>query len=355
MEGSEFFISSFFYLILVLFIWDRLRKFNFSVWLVPVIMTLVIFIFRFGEDISIQSSFVQFEKAFQSNVVVQRQSQKVKRVIGSNDFANQNYADFKTFLDSNFDKSATFIDFSNTPMLYFYTGRKVPSYFNQYMQNGLTKYIQQENLKQISSMNIPVVLFSNAPEGWWDATDGVNNTIRYGLIADFIYRNYKPYGIFDKHDIWIKNSLKLPTPKATDSSLVFSPKHYDLRYYPYLLAKSSDSSPKRTLFSDWKNVSECYLEPSPLYNRFENFVEITLAKQLSSKKLTLSFAKDSIQLGTFSFRTVVSDQEVSYIIPVSAQYNWISFDCNKLAIFTKEGERVLAKRIQLLKIPMNEN
>ena len=77
-------------------------------------------------------------------------------------------------------------------MLYYYAQRKVPSYFNQSLQNEVTEKIQRINLEQTEGLDIPFVVFSHYPDNWWDNTDGVPNAIRYPVLANWIYKNYLP-------------------------------------------------------------------------------------------------------------------------------------------------------------------
>ncbi|NNE29065.1 MAG: hypothetical protein HKN16_05490, partial [Saprospiraceae bacterium] len=119
--------------------------------------------------------------------------EKIQRITG-----DQPFPKFLSFMDNNFAPEATFIDLSNNPMLYFYTQRGVPSYFNQYMQNTVTEELQQRNIALLETLDVPVVVFSKVPDnGWFDNTDGVPNPVRYEAIAHYIYAHYQPHAVLD--------------------------------------------------------------------------------------------------------------------------------------------------------------
>jgi hypothetical protein len=63
----------------------------------------------------------------------------------------------------------------------------------------------------MDTLNTPLVVYSNYPPTWYDATDMVPNSMRYYLIAEYIFKHYKPLGVLEDKSFWIKktnNSLK---------------------------------------------------------------------------------------------------------------------------------------------------
>lgn len=128
------------------------------------------------------------------------------RIINKNAFEKEHFGEIKSYLDETLAPHETFIDFSNTPMLYYYCQRKVPGYFNQNLQNTIDDFLQEQFLKAIDKEVVPIVIFSAYPPSWFDATDGILNTIRYDKIADFIFKNYHPIGVLNSHNVFgLKN------------------------------------------------------------------------------------------------------------------------------------------------------
>jgi len=119
------------------------------------------------------------------------------------------FVKFGNLLNTNFASNQSFLDFSNTPMMYFFTQRKVPGYFCQPLQNSIDDYLQIQLLKNINTQNTPVVVYSNFPKNWFDETDGVPNSMRQYLVAEYIYKNYKPFSIIDKKSVWIDKNLTI--------------------------------------------------------------------------------------------------------------------------------------------------
>lgn len=135
-------------------------------------------------------------------------------------FAHENYTDLKHFLDRQLQPEQTFLDFSNTPMLYFYCGRRIPGYFNQNLQNTVDDYLQLELLRQVDTVKAPVVVFANYPRNWFDATDGIPNTLRYYLVAEYIFKNYHPFEVMGNKSIWVANSFKPATVTGLTDTLM---------------------------------------------------------------------------------------------------------------------------------------
>lgn len=261
--------------------------------------------------------------------------EKIQRVINDENFKNDNYIDFKKFLDDNFPGQSTFIDFSNTPMLYFYTGRQVPSYFCQYMQNTVTDYLQDENLKYLNNFDIPVVVFSNYPETWFDKTDDVPNSVRYYKIANHIFENYEPYNIISSHYIWIKKGLSVVSDgiihKPQDSIRTF-----ELKKYPYYLGES-DFFIKANVLSN--NILNNF--PENKFSKANNYFEINLKSNVDTigKGVVCYYDCDSL-LGSFNFNIESSVDVKKYIIPMSAQYNWWNEKVNKIKVFIEPESKI---------------
>lgn len=135
------------------------------------------------------------------------------RTFVDTDFIRENYGDLKSFLDRQLSSEQTFLDFSNTPTLYYFCERKVVGYFNQNMQNTVDDYLQLQLLKEAGINKVPVVVFANYPRNFFDATDDVPNVLRYYLVAEHIFDHYRPYGVIGNKSIWMSKSFH-PLPEA---------------------------------------------------------------------------------------------------------------------------------------------
>ena len=119
------------------------------------------------------------------------------------------YFEFSEWMKNNFTAQSTFLDFSNTPMLYYFSNRIVPNYFDQIPHTAHNEYLQKRFIDDLNKFDIPVAVFSNVPLNFWDNLDGIPNTLRHYRISEYIYRNYKPTYIINNHSVWVKNNLQL--------------------------------------------------------------------------------------------------------------------------------------------------
>jgi hypothetical protein len=134
-------------------------------------------------------------------------SDKSGRIANADMAASLKPKSFDTFLSSVLLPDQTFLDFSNSPIWYVHTQRKIPSYFCQSLQNTVDEYCQLQQLKQLDTQRVPIVVYANEPTTWFDATDGVPNALRYFHLAEYIYVHYKPWKVIDRKQIWLSNRL----------------------------------------------------------------------------------------------------------------------------------------------------
>ena len=104
----------------------------------------------------------------------------------------------------------TFLDFNNFSAAYAWSGRKNPAYAVQPPSMLSGERSQKYFIKEIESRpsGIPIV-FMPASKEWYMMTnvDGINNNIRHYLIAEWIYRNYRPlFKYNDFASVWVLNS-----------------------------------------------------------------------------------------------------------------------------------------------------
>jgi hypothetical protein len=324
-EGSDSFTSSFFYLsaglFVVLLLSQKMMRFKVAVFLV--FITASRYVTRYPDLIDVQDLFSQMENSYKNVDKIEKLPAKTMRVLDADAFADKNYNDLKHFFDVNFDKDNTFIDFSNTPMLYFYLQREVPSYFCQYMQNTTTEFLQEENLKLLQKKNVPIALFSNYPNTWFDYTDGVPNTLRYNIICKYIYDNYVPYTVLNKHTVWIKKGITLNNPvKDTSLSFAYEPQNYKLIKYPYLLGKHGNFPIEKYNFTKIHNHEKLPV-PHGIACK-SSWIYLKINDLAHDSKAKLSYYKDNALMGSMEFDVFFGEENQRYVLPVNAQYNWYS-------------------------------
>lgn len=110
------------------------------------------------------------------------------------------------FLSKNLKEGQTFYDFSNSPSLYVSTGAKFPTFIIPTLYHTSAS-IQRSVLRDLEALRrsgrLPFVVYERTPNGGgWDALDGVENSVRSFLIAEFIFQNYKPCARVGNFGIW---------------------------------------------------------------------------------------------------------------------------------------------------------
>jgi hypothetical protein len=143
------------------------------------------------------------------------------RCINDMQFENQKFSNFKKLINEELTEKQTFIDFSNLPMLYYFTGKISPSYFSQNPLTIHNDFLQKSFIDDLKNYDAPLLLFSSFPEGWWDNAIGVPNTVRHYRLAEYFYNNYRPFTIVDSLCIWKRNDFKI----ENNTHLVY---HYTL-------------------------------------------------------------------------------------------------------------------------------
>jgi len=362
-EQNDVFISSFFFLIIsltvVLVLKEKGMRYNLGFLLVT---ALTIQVFSYPDSKDQLPLYNKFNKAFKKDNSKNFQEADLgnNRMKQNRNFAENHYSGFKTFMDTNFSSNATFIDLSNTPMLYFYTKRPVPSYFNQYMQNTVTEFLQVQNLKYLQQFDVPVTVFSHYPRTWFDHTDGVPNTIRYNLIANYVYKHYEPYRLIDDYYVWKKPSLNSLKPKGqmVDSAIKFGMQEFNLKQYPYVLGNYHQLS-KPEVLQIWEmekgqeqeRINSYKFDLKADFNPYLNYLKIEVRTVQGSKplKANLSYYEGNQKLGSYNFKILKEGGVREYCIPLSNQYNWLARDANRISVDLESSDKVKLERFSLIR------
>lgn len=257
------------------------------------------------------------------------------RVITDSSFANANYNHLKMFMDRYLSKDQTFLDFSNTSMLYYYCNRRIPGYYNQNLQNTIDDYQQLQLLKDISPQSAPLVVFSGVPPGPNDNMDLIPNVMRYYIIAEYIYQNYIPYDVIDNKSIWLTPQLAARIKDTTVNQMnALEPRHYDYllnaEYIGGFYTKRKDQDLERVLVvrkNELKRVNGHFVIQLESSHRQLNhcYVSIDFKKAehtIEPYTVNISLKNDSLEtMGSFSFqrRDKTSNR---YFLRLSNHYLW---------------------------------
>ncbi len=235
MSMNESYITSFAWVILIL-MYLRLYKVKLSMALFSVFMVG-------GFLLSIHSienkkSLLNESKSFSVNNLPKINGKKIVRATENIDFEEYTKPAVD-FLKQQLKNDETFFDFSNSPILYYHTEKKIPTQFSQSLQYIVDIHLQKECVKRIQKVKIPWIVYSQTHEAFGDNIDGVPNGIRYYYIASYLIDNYTPSNNYGTFHLWKKKN-----ENQTDTSAYEVRKeHWKLGLMPYFW-KSNSNEPK---------------------------------------------------------------------------------------------------------------
>ena len=331
-ENNHFVTSSTFYIALVLLLisfinsTSVLKKIGLFA-TISYLLVLVFQYFQFNNGMNKLDSLLTASNIRKLDTYFEKENFRGK-IIENPPFNKENYLSFKTFMDSNYTENKTFMDFSNTPMLYFNCQRNVPSYFCQNLQNTIDDFSQLQHIKTIPTSKVPVVVYSNYPTTWFDRTDEVPNAMRQYLIAEYIYKYYKPYGIINKHSIWVSKKLNLKNDTIEKDTLITKPQIYNYKkaasvIYHHFIEENKKSI--RKLEVKYPSNSDTSSYDSFSINKNTNhysgvFVAIELKQNIPDSEIKLELINDKEIVETVLFTTNETDKK--YMVRISNQYFW---------------------------------
>ena len=295
-----------------------------------------------------------FDKAISENAFLRLNhdfvpNTPVIRTIKNEEFHQSKLNEFKKFVSENLNDRQTFLDFSNTPMLYYYTGKKVPGYFCQNLQNTVDDYLQFHLLKYVSPKSAPVVVFSSYPLSWFDATDGVPNVMRYYLISEYIYKYYKPYGVISEKSIWVsnyfqeKNKHNYPADDIFPAPKTFGYKHLSRLIHSFYEKNRFDGLEAAQKLEIKENSLAVFNQTDIAYPHSYLLISFKGMVKEGEQIVTLCDENNN-EYDSFSFYTRENSND--YMIRISSSYHWHSGTIKAVKL---KGELMPIESITLLK------
>jgi len=320
-ELNESFVSSFGWLIIIIFSFGFIYRTLSLKWIVVLFIS--------GSLLSIHlmtnwTNMVDKTKSISVNNIPSLFNGKIDRVIKNDQFDQETWPVIK-FLKNHTNKNQTFLDFSNSPMLYYYTNREVPSVFAQYLQNTVNEFLQDENLKLLRTKDIPYVVFRQNPESFFDHTDGISNKVRYFKITPFIYDNYQPFKQIGKFEVWKLKSKDI----VANKSLMHGMDDWNLGLLPYF----------------WKGVKG----ESRILNINQNQIIIDTVTSSSFLKLEIDAKKEgicSIQSNDLKIDFNIKLNKNTYYLPIGVSYNLVNNKIESINFKLEDARIVSASEIK---------
>lgn len=219
MEMNETYISSFGWIILAFLFYELFRK-NLSLRLFGILMIGGFFLSIHTVEKSV--SIVDRKKGFSINHLPKLKGKKIDRSPENYDYGRYTKPVVQ-FLRKSLKGDETFFDFSNSPMLYYKTEKKIPAYFSQSLQYIVDLHLQNECIKNLKKHSIPLVVFNQTVNSFGDNIDDIPNKVRYHYIASYLIDNYIPSNDYGLFHIWKqKNNSDFDTSFHTVQSEIWN-------------------------------------------------------------------------------------------------------------------------------------
>jgi len=217
------------------------------------------------------------------------------------------------YLRNNLKEDETFIDFSNTPMLYFYAEKEVPSFFYQSPQNVHSIQLQKDWINRLENFKVPLIVMRHSPPEWWDATDGVPNEIRHYAFSDFLYQNYFPFNVTDGFEIWKKKTQSDTLLPAFAEDELY--RYFDLKKLPSIWQE------QKLLF---KQIQFTQSKPSTWSLPSNEYVWLKLkikSGDTANKKAQIKLIKWNSAFGGYEF-DLIPNKEHYYMLRLTSSFAW---------------------------------
>ncbi len=208
-EGMDAFVSSFAYIILSSSVFILFRKNSYFVkcLLFFSVAFFLVNTYRVPEPKGMKNIFERLVVKIKNNKNLSLTTIN-NRVSNASEQKAVRYSQFVDFINKNTNKDETFLDFSNRPMLYFFTKKVTPSYFYQTPLCIQNDFLQERYIEDLSQYKTPYLLFQGVSDVGYDNMDGVPNSLRHYRMAEYFYNNYSPYVIVDNFCVWRNNKTK---------------------------------------------------------------------------------------------------------------------------------------------------
>jgi len=348
-EGHDGFISSFAIISFALaFFLFRMKRIHRIIGFFISISVLAI-LFKFPSQASDYIVFNQVQEKINSNYLYSG-NERIQRVSFNSDYYQENIKELVNFTNQLPD-TVGFYDFSNTPASYYLTKREMPVYFIHSLAITSEK-LQEIEINNLKTHNVPFVIYSHVPETYWDKTDGIHNALRFYKISEYLYRNYSPYKIVGNYAIWkannyhpITNLSQYPTDTISEN-----PRRFEMKKLPYIWAKydtelSLTDIEKSVLISGTANEIRFDKRIDKSQGNYI-LIQIENPQKVQGKAL-LKYFETWEQFGEFSFDISPELSESQYLIRVSSQWNWYNKSINRIVLDIPESTKV--KQISILK------
>lgn len=210
-EGTDTFTSTYVYIIIpataFVFLWNRGRIKNY------IVFSLLAFFLIINYRVRVPDA-VESKTLFETLVEKTKSTKNTNLDTITNRLTNnpvngtEKDKAFVEFIKASTTPEQTFIDFTNNPMLFYYTKKVTPSYFYQNPSCTHNEFLQNKFINDLQEYDAPYLLYAVMNDKGYNEVDDVPNSLRHYRMAEFFYNNYAPYIIAGNYCIWKRNNVR---------------------------------------------------------------------------------------------------------------------------------------------------
>ena len=206
-EGNDSFTSSFFYIIIASTVYVFYKKRSQAAKFITYIIVIFLVMNNYRHpDLKDQNPlFESFIDKIKAGPIVGLDTLNT-RIKNRPKDAGKKYNDFINFITKNTAPDETYIDFSNRPMLHFYTKKETPAGFYQNPLCLINDFLQQKFIDDLAKYKAPYLLFCELNDLGFEVVDGIPNALRHYRMAEWFYNCYEPAIVLNNYCVWKKKS-----------------------------------------------------------------------------------------------------------------------------------------------------
>jgi len=130
----------------------------------------------------------------------------------------RHFAAMRAFVADHLTPAQTFLDLTNSPVLFLITHRRSPQYLNHLLLAG-DQWLQRSELTEFARNDIPFVLAAADPDlaaldgvqaGMHNYGDSVHSSVRQWLFQEWLHRGYEPWCVVQRWIVWRRKDWLAP-------------------------------------------------------------------------------------------------------------------------------------------------
>ena len=158
--------------------------------------------------------------------------------------------------------------------------------------------------------------------------DEVPNPMRHYLMAEYIYKHYKPFGVINHHSIWIHKTKNYNYKCIEVDTIVTKPQTYNYKKSAAIIHHHFLDKPNMEIIPVQKNTPAYEKNSEYLYFTIDKnirkmsgvFLNITMNTTSGNSVVPIEIMNNKNCIGTILFTTFSNETE--YMVPISNHYLW---------------------------------